>query len=40
VPALVLEIGDRIWWPSALTQLAGRGRRERAPGPAAVEGKP
>jgi putative drug exporter of the RND superfamily len=39
VPALVLEIGDRVWWPSALTQLAGRGRRERAPGPAAVEGK-
>jgi putative drug exporter of the RND superfamily len=39
VPALVLEIGDRVWWPSALTHLAGRGRRERAPGPAAVEGK-
>jgi putative drug exporter of the RND superfamily len=40
VPALVLEIGDRVWWPSALTHLAGRGRRERAPVPAAVESKP
>jgi RND superfamily putative drug exporter len=24
VPALVLEIGDKVWWPSALTHLAGR----------------
>ncbi|MGH2824813.1 MAG: MMPL family transporter [Thermoleophilaceae bacterium] len=32
VPALVLEIGDRIWWPSALTHLAGRGRRQRDQG--------
>jgi RND superfamily putative drug exporter len=40
VPALVLEIGDPVWWPSALTHLAGHGRPERAPGPAAVEGKP
>jgi RND superfamily putative drug exporter len=27
VPALVLEIGDRVWWPSALARLAGRGAR-------------
>jgi RND superfamily putative drug exporter len=39
VPALVLEIGDRVWWPSALTHLAGRRRREPAPGPIAVETK-
>jgi putative drug exporter of the RND superfamily len=39
VPALVLEIGDRVWWPSALTHLAGRGRREPVPGPIAVETK-
>jgi hypothetical protein len=32
VPALVFEIGDRVWWPSALGHLAGRGRREPAPG--------
>ena len=24
VPALVLEIGDRVWWPSALAKTAGR----------------
>jgi RND superfamily putative drug exporter len=24
VPALVLEIGDRVWWPSALAHPAGR----------------
>jgi RND superfamily putative drug exporter len=39
VPALVLEIGDRIWWPSTLAHLAERGRREPAPGPIAVETK-
>jgi putative drug exporter of the RND superfamily len=39
VPALVLEIGDRVWWPSALTHLAARGRREPAPGRIAVETK-
>jgi RND superfamily putative drug exporter len=36
VPALVLDIGDRVWWPSALAHLAGRGRREPAPGPLAA----
>jgi RND superfamily putative drug exporter len=30
VPALVLEIGDRVWLPSALAHLAGRRERERA----------
>ena len=25
VPALVLEIGDRVWWPSALARVAGTG---------------
>jgi putative drug exporter of the RND superfamily len=39
VPALVLDIGDRVWWPSALTHLAGRAPRETAPGPIAVEPK-
>ncbi|MGH2963167.1 MAG: MMPL family transporter, partial [Solirubrobacterales bacterium] len=29
VPALVLDIGDRVWWPSALAHLAGRRRRDR-----------
>jgi RND superfamily putative drug exporter len=32
VPALVLEIGDRIWWPSVLARTAGRRRRDRATG--------
>ena len=36
VPALVLEIGDRVWWPSALAKVAGR-RRERAAGDLAYE---
>jgi putative drug exporter of the RND superfamily len=39
VPALVLEIGDRVWWPSALGQLAGGGRGRRAAGEVAVEPK-
>jgi putative drug exporter of the RND superfamily len=30
VPALVLEIGDRVWWPSALAVRAGRERDEIA----------
>jgi len=38
VPALVLEIGDRVWWPSALARLAGT-RAERPPGEAAPEAK-
>ncbi|MQA74662.1 MAG: MMPL family transporter [Solirubrobacterales bacterium] len=29
VPALVLEVGDRVWWPSALANLARRRSRER-----------
>jgi RND superfamily putative drug exporter len=37
VPALVLEIGDRVWWPSALAHLAGR--QEPSRGPIAVETK-
>jgi RND superfamily putative drug exporter len=40
VPALVLDIGGRVWWPSALTELAGRARREPAPSTVAVETKP
>ena len=28
VPALVIEIGDRVWWPSALVELAERKSRE------------
>jgi RND superfamily putative drug exporter len=30
VPALVIDIGDRVWWPSALATIAGRGRRAEA----------
>ncbi|MGH2943668.1 MAG: MMPL family transporter, partial [Solirubrobacteraceae bacterium] len=37
VPALTLEIGDRMWWPSALTRLAGSGQRERVAGQPAYE---
>jgi putative drug exporter of the RND superfamily len=37
VPALVLEIGDEIWWPSALARLAGPDRDTRAPGGIAIE---
>ena len=33
VPSLVLEIGDRVWWPSALAHIAGRRSREREEGP-------
>jgi putative drug exporter of the RND superfamily len=39
VPALVLEIGDQVWWPSSLTHLAGRGHRERAQGRIVAETK-
>jgi putative drug exporter of the RND superfamily len=31
VPALVLEIGDRVWWPFALARTAARQRREQIP---------
>jgi hypothetical protein len=37
--ALVLDIGDRVWWPSALTQLAERRRGKPAPKTVAVETK-
>jgi putative drug exporter of the RND superfamily len=37
VPALVLEIGDRVWWPSALAHLAKRRRQEETGRPVAVE---
>jgi RND superfamily putative drug exporter len=30
VPALILEIGDRVWWPSALGRVAGK---RKAPPP-------
>jgi putative drug exporter of the RND superfamily len=36
VPALVLEIGDQVWWPSALAHLAGRKDRERTAAPDAA----
>jgi putative drug exporter of the RND superfamily len=36
VPALVLEVGDRVWWPSALSRVREE-RRERGPGPEAYE---
>jgi putative drug exporter of the RND superfamily len=37
VPALVLEIGDRVWWPSALAHRAGHAQDEHTPGRIAVE---
>ena len=37
VPALVLEIGDRVWWPSALAHSAGVRHPERASGRPAYE---
>jgi putative drug exporter of the RND superfamily len=37
VPALVLEIGDRIWWPSALAHQAESKPGEHADGRIAVE---
>jgi hypothetical protein len=37
VPALVHEIGDRVWWPSALARIADRRRRERHTGELAYE---
>jgi RND superfamily putative drug exporter len=40
VPALILEIGDRIWWPSALAHPARRGPQETASGAIVVQTKP
>jgi len=37
VPALVLEIGDRVWWPSALAHTAGERPGGRAAERIAVE---
>jgi RND superfamily putative drug exporter len=37
VPALVLEIGDRVWLPSALAHGADERRHDRSPGRIAVE---
>jgi RND superfamily putative drug exporter len=37
VPALVLEIGDRVWWPSGLAHGTGQRRHDRATGRIAVE---
>ena len=37
VPALVLEIGDRVWWPSALARTTGGRRREQPAGELAYE---
>jgi putative drug exporter of the RND superfamily len=40
VPALVLEIGDRVWWPSVLARGAGHRRGEPSPGRVVVETEP
>ena len=29
VPALVMEVGDTVWWPSRLAKEAGRAEEER-----------
>jgi RND superfamily putative drug exporter len=39
VPALVLEIGDAVWWPSALARRRTRGERAVAGRDVAVEAK-
>jgi putative drug exporter of the RND superfamily len=38
VPALVLDVGDRVWWPSALAAGLRRGARSGDARPAPVEG--
>jgi putative drug exporter of the RND superfamily len=40
VPALVLEIGDPVWWPSALARVAERRAGEPAAGRTPVEAEP
>src|SRR4029453_14481386 len=37
VPALVLDIGDRVWWPSALAHGAGQRPHDRPTGRIAAE---
>ena len=37
VPSLVLEIGDRVWWPSALATIAAKAGRTKAPVKPAAE---
>jgi RND superfamily putative drug exporter len=37
VPALVLDLGDRVWWPSALARGAGHRRGAAASGRTVVE---
>jgi RND superfamily putative drug exporter len=37
VPALVLELGDRVWWPSALARIASSRKRRPAGGEVAHE---
>jgi RND superfamily putative drug exporter len=37
VPALVLEIGDHVWWPSALARGTGHRRGDPSPGRIIVE---
>jgi putative drug exporter of the RND superfamily len=39
VPALVLDIGDPIWWPSAPARSAANARRDPSPGRIVVETK-
>ena len=31
VPALVWDVGSRVWWPSALARAGGTGRRRSSP---------
>ena len=37
VPALVLEIGDRVWWPSSLVHDSGTGAAEKPASEGATE---
>jgi RND superfamily putative drug exporter len=39
VPALVLEIGDPVWWPSALERVSRSERRRRATGEVGLDAK-
>jgi len=40
VPALVLDIGNPVWWPSALARVAASAHRTRATGEVGLDAKP
>jgi putative drug exporter of the RND superfamily len=40
VPALVLDIGDPVWWPSVLSRVARGARRDPSTGRIVAETEP